>query len=78
LKTVRASEIGTYLYCHRALWYHLQGMPSENAGELLSGSELHEQHGRLVIVTGCLRTLAYLLILAALILLTISLMGKIL
>jgi hypothetical protein len=71
MKIVRASEIGTYLYCKRALWYHLQGIHSENTAELLSGSDLHERHGRSVIVSGCIRTLAYLLFLAALLILTI-------
>jgi len=78
MKTVRASEIGTYLYCKRALWYHLQGVPSENTAELVSGSELHERHGRAVMASGCLRTLAYLLFLSALVILTLYGMGRIL
>ena len=78
MKTVRASEIGTYLYCKRALWYHLQGTPSENKAELVSGSELHEHHGRAVLAGGCLRTLAYLLLLTALVILTIYGLEKIL
>lgn len=78
MKTVRASEIGTYLYCKRALWYHLQGTPSENKAELISGSELHERHGRAVITGGCLRVFAYLLFLSALILLTIYALEKVL
>jgi len=78
MKTVRASEIGTYLYCKRALWYHLQGVPSENTAELVSGSELHERHGRAVMTSGCLRTLAYLLLLSALVILTLYGMGRIL
>jgi CRISPR/Cas system-associated exonuclease Cas4 (RecB family) len=71
MKTVRASEIGTFLYCKRALWYHLQGVPSKNTAELVTGSDLHDQHGRAVMVSGCLKSLAYLFFLAALILLTI-------
>jgi CRISPR/Cas system-associated exonuclease Cas4 (RecB family) len=71
MKTVRASEIGTFLYCKRALWYHLQGVPSKNTTELVTGSDLHEQHGRAVMVSGCLKTVAYLLFLSALIILTI-------
>lgn len=78
MKTVRASEIGTYLYCKRALWYHLQGVPSENKAELVSGSELHERHGRAVMTSGCLRTLAYLLFLSALVILTLYGLGRIL
>jgi len=78
MKTVRASEIGTFLYCKRALWYHLQGIPSEHKTELVSGSELHERHGRAVMVGGCLRTLAYLLLLSALVILIIYGLEKIL
>jgi CRISPR/Cas system-associated exonuclease Cas4 (RecB family) len=78
MKTVRASEIGTFLYCKRALWYRLQGIPSENTEELLSGSELHERHGRAVMTSGCLRALAYLLFLSALVILTLYGLGRIL
>jgi CRISPR/Cas system-associated exonuclease Cas4 (RecB family) len=76
LKTLRASEIGTYVYCHRAWWYHRQGIQPENQAELAAGSELHERHGRAVMVSGCLQTAAYVLLLAALIALTIYLIGQ--
>jgi CRISPR/Cas system-associated exonuclease Cas4 (RecB family) len=78
MKTVRASEIGTYLYCKRALWYQLQGVPSENKVELLSGSEVHERHGRSVIASGCLQTIAYLLFLSALVTLVLYVLERIL
>jgi len=71
MKTIRASEIGTYLYCRRAYWYQQQGLPSENTSELLSGSQMHARHGRSVATSGCLRAIAYLLLLTALVLLTI-------
>jgi CRISPR/Cas system-associated exonuclease Cas4 (RecB family) len=71
MRTIRASEIGTYLYCQRAWWYQRQGVQSENQAELAGGTELHERHGRTVMMVGCLRVLAYTLLLAALILLTI-------
>ena len=78
MRIIRASEIGTYLYCHRAWWYQRQGLPSENQAELASGSELHREHGRKVLVAGLLRALAMILLLAALVLLTVYLAGKIL
>ncbi len=66
---VRASEIGSYLYCRRAWWYRKQGMESENKTELATGTELHRKHGRKVVAAGLLRTFGMILFLAALILL---------
>jgi len=66
---IRASEIGNYLYCRRAWWYRKQGFKSENQAELASGTELHRRHGRQVIASGLTRTVAIVLLLAALILL---------
>jgi len=68
MKTIRASEIGTYLYCHRAWWYQKSGLEPQNLGELAAGVQLHEQHGRVLLVVGCLRSLAYALLLFALVL----------
>jgi CRISPR/Cas system-associated exonuclease Cas4 (RecB family) len=66
MRTVRASEIGAYEYCRRAWWYQRQGMPNENQAELAAGKERHERHGRIVLTSGCIRLLAYVLIMAAL------------
>jgi CRISPR/Cas system-associated exonuclease Cas4 (RecB family) len=76
LKTIRASEIGSFLYCRRAWWYQRQGIESENQAELATGTEIHRRHGRAVATTGCLRILAYGLLLAALLVLTVYLTGK--
>lgn len=75
-KTIRASEISTYVYCARAWWYRQQGIESENQADLATGDELHRQHGRTVLVSGCLRTAAYLLLMTALLLLTIALVQE--
>jgi CRISPR/Cas system-associated exonuclease Cas4 (RecB family) len=69
MKTIRASEVGTYLYCARAWWYRRKGVEPENQAELSSGIELHRSHGRLVIASNLTRTLALILLLMALILL---------
>jgi CRISPR/Cas system-associated exonuclease Cas4 (RecB family) len=66
---IRASEIGSYLYCRRAWWYRRQGVESENQAEMATGTELHRQHGRKVIAASFLQILAYALLLAAVILL---------
>ena len=66
MRTLRASEIGSYLYCRRAWWYQLKGHESQNKTELAAGTSLHRQHGRMVFVTGAIRILAMLALLAAL------------
>ena len=78
MRTIRASEIGAFIYCQRAWLYQQQGYESENQDELASGSEIHYRHGQAVLVSGCLRTAAYLVLLGALVLLVIYLTGKIL
>lgn len=70
MRTIRASEIGTYLYCRRAWWYRKQGVESTNQSELTAGTEQHSRHGRKVLAAGLLRNLGLLLLLAALVLLT--------
>jgi CRISPR/Cas system-associated exonuclease Cas4 (RecB family) len=70
MRTLRASEIGTYLFCKRAWWYQGQGIESSNQAELAAGSELHRQHGRTTLIAGSLRILAWVLLLGALAVLT--------
>jgi CRISPR/Cas system-associated exonuclease Cas4 (RecB family) len=69
MRPTRASEIGSYLYCRRAWWLRKQGIQSSNQAELSAGTELHRQHGRQVLLSGLLRTLALVFLLAALVLL---------
>ncbi|MFH2039874.1 MAG: hypothetical protein ABIJ65_10605, partial [Chloroflexota bacterium] len=66
---IRASEIGSYLYCARAWWYQRQGIESSNQTEMTTGTKLHHQHGRQVMATGLIRTLAMVLLLASLLML---------
>jgi hypothetical protein len=68
MRTIRASEIGTYLYCQRAWTYLKSGFEPLNQAELAAGVKLHEQHGKALMVVGCLRYLAYGLLLLGMVL----------
>ena len=70
MRTIRASEIGTYLYCRLAWWYRKQGVEADNQSELTAGPALHRQHGRKVLASALTRTLGLVLLLLALALLT--------
>lgn len=76
MRTIRASEISSYLYCQRAWWYQKRGQPSSNQREMLTGSNWHYRHGRAALVTGCLRVIAYFLLLLAMAILTFYWAGK--
>lgn len=46
-RILRASEIGEYVFCHRAWWLHrVQGLESANRAKMLSGVALHSAHGQ--------------------------------
>ncbi|NCP87450.1 MAG: hypothetical protein CO094_09945 [Anaerolineae bacterium CG_4_9_14_3_um_filter_57_17] len=67
MRPIRASELGSYLYCRRAWGYRQRGFTPKNQAELAAGTELHRRHGRGLLIAGFLRTLAWLLLLAALV-----------
>lgn len=68
MRTIKASEIGTFLYCQRAWMYRNNGAQSENMAVMALGNDIHIQHGRVVLAAGCLRYVAYGLMLASLLL----------
>jgi hypothetical protein len=77
MKTIRASEIGAYLYCKRAWWYQRQGFQASNLAELAGGVHLHQRHAHAVTTSGCIRVLACLLLLVAFALLTVYFVGQV-
>ena len=70
MRPIRASEIGSYLYCRRAWWYRQTGQESINQAEMAAGTELHRQHGRKVLTAGFQRSLAFLALLVACVMLS--------
>ena len=70
-KTIRASELGSYLYCKRAWWYRYRGVDPENLADLDRGTTFHQQHGRQVMAASLLRLVGWGLLLAALIMLAV-------
>lgn len=70
-RTIRASEIGTYLYCRRTWFYQREGREPENQSELAAGSHYHRQHGQAVVRGVLWRIIAWLLLMAAVVLLVI-------
>ncbi len=73
MRIIRASEIGTFLYCQRAWWYQQQGVESQNQAELAGGTSYHQAHGRRVLAAGLLRVGGWLLLMAAVVVLAIGL-----
>jgi len=69
MSVIRSSDIGSYLYCHRAWWYRKQGIEPENQAELTAGTEIHRQHGRKVLASTLNRSVGMVLLFMALILL---------
>ena len=66
-KWVNASELGEYLYCHRAWWYkNVRSLKSENILRMHSGRKFHTVHSKRVRRLPWLRGFAYVLIFFAL------------
>jgi hypothetical protein len=60
---IRASEIGQYVFCHRAWWLGaVQGYRPVNDAALEAGTRTHLQHGRSVAGSQRWRRMGYILI----------------
>lgn len=73
MRVIRASELGSFLFCARAWWYQQQGLPPQNQHQLTAGLQFHRQHGRRVLAARLLTALGWGLLLIALILITVAL-----
>lgn len=76
MRTIRASEISSFIFCQRAWWYQRQGVPPINRAELAGGSLFHQEQVRAVRSALFLRMLAWVLLVAAVAALLFLLLGK--
>lgn len=73
MRVMRASEIGQYVFCHRAWWLgSVRGEPSANVPRMQMGTRVHERHGMRVAVSRVLVLAGYAALAAALVLLYLS------
>ncbi|MBI5304338.1 MAG: hypothetical protein HY868_19550 [Chloroflexi bacterium] len=68
-RVLRASEIGEYMFCHRAWWLHrVCGVASANRVQMQAGVARHVEHGRAVHRVGVLERASRLLVILAIVL----------
>jgi len=71
--TIRASEVGSFLFCRRAWHYQRSGVESQNQERMNAGTRMHEAHGKAVFTAGIYRLLGYGALLAGMVMLAIYL-----
>ncbi len=71
-RMIRASEIGEYVYCHRAWWLdHIVGREPAGHQRRRRGVILHRRHGRTVWATQVLLLISIVMACAALLLIAV-------
>jgi hypothetical protein len=72
-RIIRASEVGQYAYCAHAWWLaRVENLPSAHLEVMDASKEVHRRHGRGVRTSLTLRRLGYALLIAALVLVIIT------
>lgn len=72
-RLIRASEIGEYVYCHRAWWlHHSLGLEPQGRELRALGTALHARHGRRVWSAQVLLVVGLALALIAIVLLVLQ------
>jgi hypothetical protein len=70
----KASEIGEFVYCHRAWWlHHIQGHDPANRAALEAGQVHHAAHGATVQRAAWVRRVAITLFIVAVLLMVFTL-----
>lgn len=70
-RTIRASEIGTFIYCQRAWWYQRKKVKPINTEELAAGQDFHQLHISQSRTAKFLKGLAWVLVVVTAFLLSI-------
>jgi hypothetical protein len=76
MRTIRASELGTFIFCERAWWYRLNSFVPENLEDLTFGTDFHFRQTKRLILSRYLRILGFGLLLLAFILGVIFFTGQ--
>jgi CRISPR/Cas system-associated exonuclease Cas4 (RecB family) len=64
-RLIRASEIGEYVFCHRAWWLRVvEGHTPANRERLAAGTRRHRAHGMQVMISRALLLIGLLLLMA--------------
>ena len=74
-RTIRASEIGTFMYCQRAWWYQRKKIKPINVGELAAGQNFHQLHIHQSRSANLLKIIAWLLVILSVIISSVLVTG---
>ncbi|NOZ73314.1 MAG: hypothetical protein GXP38_15655 [Chloroflexi bacterium] len=73
---IRASEVGQWIYCHRAWWLAREGYTNQNQTELQAGIVAHEHHAQEVAQAHKLHAIAIYLFILSLLLFAATLLAS--